>query len=239
LNPFVTYSSLNTIQEGNPNLRPYFSNNLQLEYLLNRKYTLTVGYQNTNNAITDNITNIGDVIISRDENISDSENAFMSLYVPVKLTNWWEINTNVTLRYRTIDIHGTAALNRSKFTQYLRASSKFNLPRKYFVEVSGFYKSSDFYGIYDQQSVGKLDLNVKKSFLKDRLTTSFELQDPFHLYRPRYEINTPEFTRNVIRNRLDFVRYIGVFFTYNFSGGKKQNNKEDVDAAGNEARGRL
>lgn len=239
LNPFVTYISLNSIQEGNPNLRPYFSNNLQLEYLLNRKYSLTVGYQNTNNAITENLTNIGDVIISRDENINDNKNVFTSLYIPIKLTNWWEINTNVTLRYRTIDIHGTVALNRSKFTQYLRTASKFNLPRKYFVEVSGFYKSNDFYGIYDQQRVGKLDINIKKSFLNDRLTSSFELQDPFHLYKPRYEINTSEFTRNVLRNRLDFVRYIGVFFTYNFSSGKKQDNKENVDAAGNEARGRL
>jgi len=157
-------------------------------------------------------------------------------------------NHSLTLSYnRTIDrpgfrqlnIHGTEALNRSKFIQYVRTASKFNLPRKYFVEVSGFYKTSDFYGIYDQQRVGKLDINIKKSFLSDRLTSSFELQDPFHLYKPRYEINTAEFTRNVLRNRLDFVRYIGVFFTYNFSSGKKQDSKENVDAAGNEARGRL
>lgn len=239
LNPFITYTSLNTIQEGNPNLLPYFSNNFQLEYLLNRKYTLTVGYQNTKNAITDNITNVGDVIISKDENISDNDNAFMSVYIPVKLTNWWEINTNATLRYRTMDVDGTVNIHRSKFTQNLWATSKFSLPGKYYVEVSGFYNSSDFYGIYNRFNYGKMDVNIKKSFLKDRLTSSIELQDPFHLYKPRHEINTPEFIRNVVRNRIDFVRYIGVFFTYNFSSGKKQNSKENIDAAGNEARRRL
>jgi len=239
LNPFVVYTNLNFIQQGNPNLRPYFSNNLQLEYLLKSKYSLTVGYQNTNNAIATNVTNIGDVIISKDENINDNNNVFMSGYIPVQITKWWEFNTNVTLRYRTIDIQTTPLVHRSKFSQIVWATSKFNLPGKYFVEVSGSFNRNSFYDIYDQFNVGKLDMAIKKSFFNDRFTTRIELQDPFHLYKPQYEINTPELRRNVLRNRLDWSRSVGVFFSYNFSRGKKQSNKENIDAAGNEARGRL
>jgi len=54
-----------------------------------------------------------------------------------------------------------------------------------------------------------------------------------------YVINTTEFTRKVVRARLDFIRYAGIFLTYNFSGGKKQTNRENIDAGANEARGRL
>lgn len=239
LNPFISYTSPNTIWEGNPNLLPYYSNNLQLEYLLKNKYTFTVGYQNTANASALKVTNRGDTIISRDENISDNSSPFLSLYIPVKITPWWEFNTNATLRYRTINIHDNTLIHRSKFTQNIWATNKFNLPRKYFLEISGIYNSPDFRDIYDQFSVAKLDVTIRKNFLKDRLTTSIELQDPFHLYKPRYEINTPAFTRNVLRSKLDYTRYIGIFFTYNFSSGRKQSNKEQVDAAGNEARGRL
>jgi len=239
LNPFVSYTSLNYIQQGNPNLRPYYSNNLQLEYLLKNKYSLTVGYQRTNDGIASNVTNIADVIISKDENISDDANAFMSFYIPLKLTSWWEFNTNATLRYTTIDIQTAPPVHRSKLSQNIWASSKFNLPGKYFLEVSGVYNRNSFSGIYDQSNIAKMDIAVKKSFFKDRLTSRIELQDPFHLYKPGYEINTTGLRRNVLRDRLDWSRYTGIWLTYNFSSGKKKSNKENVDAAGDEARGRL
>jgi hypothetical protein len=239
LNPFVTYTNLNSIQEGNANLQPYFSNNLQLEYLLKNKYTLTVGYQNTNDGIAGDISNRGETIVYRDENISDEANIFSSLYIPIKLTKWWEFNTNATVRYRTIDVKGSINIHRAKLTQNLWATSKFNLPGKYFVEVSGFFNSNGFYGIYDSYRSGKIDVAVKKSFFKNRLTSSLEFQDPFYLYKPKNVINTENFTRTVVRKQLDFVRSIGLFLTYNFSSGKKQNNKENVNSAGNEARSRL
>lgn len=239
LNPFITYTNLNNIWEGNPDLRPYFSDNLQLEYLWKNKYSITTGYQNTRNAIATNVTNVGDLIISKDENISDNNNVFMSVYIPLKLTNWWEFNTNATLRYTTIDIQSTPAVHRSKLSQNVWASSKFNLPGNYFMEISGSFSRNSFYGIYDQFNVAKMDLSVKKSFFGDRLTARLELQDPFHLYKPHYEINTPEFRRNVIRNKVDWARYAGIWLTYNFSKGKKKNNKDNIDAGGNEARGRL
>ncbi|SEW34318.1 outer membrane beta-barrel family protein [Chitinophaga arvensicola] len=239
LNPFITYTSPNTVWEGNPNLLPYYSNNVQLEYLLKNKYSFTAGYQNTANAISTKVTNKGDMIISRDENMNDNSNVFLSMYIPLKITRWWEFNTNTTLRYRTIDVYGNPEVHRSKFTQNIWGTNKFSLPNKYFLEISGNYSSADFHDIYDQFGVGKVDLAIRKNFLKDRLTAIVELQDPFHLYQPGYEVNTPEFTRNVIRRRLDYTRYVGIFITYNFSSGRKQSNKEQVDAAGNEARRRL
>lgn len=239
LNPFTSFTSLNNIQQGNPNLLPYYSNNVQLEYLLKNKYSLTVGYQNTEKGIASKVTNVGDVIISKDENISNNDNVFMSLYIPVKLTKWWEFSTNATLRYTTIDVRTTPVVHRSKFSQNIWASSKFNLPRKYFIEVSGSYNRNNFSGIYDANNSGKLDVTIKKSFFNDRLTSTIEIQDPFHLYKPGYVINTADFTRKVVRNRLAWSRYVGIWLTYNFSSGKKQTNRENIDTGGNEARGRL
>lgn len=239
LNPFTSVTSPNSIQEGNPNLLPYYSNNVQLEYLLKNKYTLTVGYQNTEKGITTNVRNVGDVIISKDENISNSNNVFMAFYIPIKLTDWWAINTNITLRNTTIDIKTTPAVYRSKFSQNLWASSKFNLPGAYFVEVSGFYNRNNFYGIYDAYNEGRIDVAIKKSFFNDCLTSRIELTDPFHLCKPGYEINTLSFTRNVVRSRLDYIRSIGIWLTYSFSSGKRQSNREKIDAGGNDARRRL
>ncbi|TDQ08660.1 outer membrane beta-barrel family protein [Pedobacter metabolipauper] len=239
LNPFISYANINTVESGNPDLVPYFSNNLQFEYLLKNRYSFTLGYQNTENGIAANVTNLGDVIVSKNENISDNNNVFTSFYIPVKLTKWWEFNTNTTLRYRTLDVQGSLGLHREKFIYNMWAANKFTLPGKYYIEVSGNYISSSFRDLYDQFNEKSINILVKKSFFKDRLNLTSEIWDPFHLYKPRYEINTPEFSRNVLRNKVDYARYIGLSINYNFSSGKKQSNTENVDAAGNEARRRL
>jgi hypothetical protein len=210
-----------------------------LEYLWKNKYSLTVGYQNTEKGIASKVTNVGDLIITKDENISDNNNVFMSLYIPVKLTKWWEFNTNATLRYTTIDVQTVPVVHRSKFSQYIWVSNKFNLPGKYFIEVSSQYGRNNFSGIYDATNSGKLDVTIKKSFFNDRLMSRIELQDPFHLFKPGSIINTTDFTRKVVRNRLAWSRYVGIYLTYNFSSGKKQTNRENIDNGGNEARGRL
>lgn len=239
LNPFTSYTSHNNIREGNPNLLPYFSNNIQIEYLLKNKSSFTAGYQNTSGAIASNIWNDGDIIISKDENISNSHNLFVSFYIPVKITSWWEFNTNLTLRNTTMDIQATPAIKRSKFSQNLWASSMFTLPAKYYVEVTGFYNGNQFWGIYDAHNTGRIDINMKKSFLKDRLTARVELVDPFNIFRWGYNINTGDLVRDVVRKKVAWNRSAGIGITYNFSGGKKQTGRENIDAGGNEVRRRL
>lgn len=239
LNPFTFYNSANNIQEGNPNLSPYFSNNIQLEYLLKSKYSFTFGFQNTQNGIATRINNIDELVISRDENISDNHNFFLSAYIPIKITKWWEFNINTTLRNTQIDVASSPEVHRSKFSQNLWATNRINLPNKYFLEISGFYNRNGFYDFYDAHNIGKIDIYVKKSFFKDKLTTRLEIGDPFHMFKPGQDIITPTLVRNVYRNKIDFSRYVGVWFNYSFSTGKKSTNREYIDAGGNEVRGRL
>ncbi|WP_159632954.1 hypothetical protein [Sphingobacterium composti Ten et al. 2007 non Yoo et al. 2007] len=80
---------------------------------------------------------------------------------------------------------------------------------------------------------------VRNNHLKDKLSARFEIQDPLHLYKPGQTIVTDSFSRNVNRNRLDFARYFGLWLTYNISSGKKDTRRENIDAGGDEVRGRL
>lgn len=52
-----------------------------------------------------------------------------------------------------------------------------------------------------------------------------------------WNVNETDFARKVRRRMA--TRYISIGLTYNFSGGKKQTNRENVEAAGSDARGRL
>ncbi|MGJ1534810.1 outer membrane beta-barrel family protein [Sphingobacterium multivorum] len=239
LNPFTFYTGQNLIQEGNPNLLPYFSHNAQLEYVLKNRYSFTFGYQKTSDGIATKISNQGDIIISRSENISNNSNVFLTSYVPIKLTNWWDFNINVTLRNTNIDVYSDPEIHRSKFSQSLWAVNRISLPNKYYLEVGGFYNRNNFSGIYDEIAVGKIDVAVQKSFFKDKLNARVELMDPFFLHKTGFIIDNEQLYRKSIRNRIDYARSAGIFLTYNFSSGKKQTNRENVDIGGNETRGRL
>lgn len=80
-------------------------------------------------------------------------------------------------------------------------------------------------------------MNIKKSFFKDKLTAMLSLGDPFNLYRIGWNVNETDFTRQI--HRRIATRYISIGLTYNFSSGKKQTDRENVEAAGSDARGRL
>ena len=206
---------------------------------MNGKYSFTFGHQKTNNGIATNIVNRGDVIISRVENIINENNFFFSIYIPFKLTTWWELNVNSTIRSTSLNVRTNPEIHRSKLSQFASASSKFNLPNGYLFEISGFYSGNSFDGFFDAHDVGKLDLFVKKSFFNDRLGMSLEIYDPFHLYKPGRNINTATLSRDISRTKIDFSRYIGVWLSYNFSVGKKSSNRENIERGGNEVKQRL
>ena len=237
LNPFVDVSNPYYIERGNPFLLPYFTNSIEMEYLLKNKYSFTAGYQNTQKAINTVYKIEGPVVISTDENINNNKNVFLSLSLPFKITKWWELSSSLTARYTTIEIKEQPVRKISKLSQDVSVTNRINLPAKYFLEISGFYSRNSFFGIYGLNPQGRIDINMKKSFLKDKLTALLSLGDPFNLYKIGWNVNENDFTRQVRRKIA--TRYISIGLTYNFSGGKKQTDRENVEAAGSEARGRL
>lgn len=237
LNPFVDVSNPYYIERGNPFLLPYFTNSIEVEYFLKNKYSFTVGYQNTQKAINTVYQHDGPVIISTDENINNNSNVFLTMNIPVKITKWWEVSSSLTTRYTTIEIKEEPVRKISKLSQEVWVSNRINFLKGYFLEISGIYAKNTFIGIYDLNPQGRIDINIKKSFLKDKLTAMLNLGDPFNLYKIGWNVNENDFTRQV-RRRIA-TRYISIGLTYNFSSGKKQTDRENVEAAGSDARGRL
>jgi hypothetical protein len=234
LNPFVDISNPYYIEKGNPFLRPYFSVSTELEYLFKNKYSFTGGFQRTVSAINTVYRNDGTVIIATDENVSNNSNVFLTINAPFRIASWWELSTSVTIRKTAIE---TPTRRSDKLSQDIWISSRFNLPHKYFMEITGLYGRNNFLGIYDLKPQGRIDINLKKPFMKEKLTALLNIGDPFDLYRIGWNVNETNFTRDV--KRTIATRYINIGLTYNFSIGKKHPVRENIDAGGNDARNRL
>ncbi|WP_212004679.1 TonB-dependent receptor [Chitinophaga sp. HK235] len=237
LNPFEDVEDPYFLTRGNPLLVPYFSNSMELAYLLKSKYNFTLYYKSTDNIINNVYRAEGRLIVSTYDNINDERVLGLSVSAPVRLTKWWEISAFASLSYNQIRVRATPATTYRKWTTYIWGSSKFTLPHNFFIEVSGNDLINAFYGIYDLDEQGVINMSFKKTFLEDKLTVTLTANDPFNIKRVGFEIHEQTFDRYV-KNILP-VRSVGIGVSYNFSGGKKKVSKEQVDAANQDEINRL
>ncbi|NIG55008.1 outer membrane beta-barrel family protein [Chitinophaga sp. Cy-1792] len=237
LNPFEDIQNPFYIEKGNPALLPYYSNALQLSYLLHSTYNFTLGYKHTSKAINQVYHNYDAVIISTYDNVNNADDIFVSVSIPIHVAKWWDISSSATLRYVKLAINEGGYIAKDKFSQDGWISNRFKLPAGFYAELVGRYGRNKFLGIYDWKPQGSIDLNFKKSLLHDKFTATLNFADPFNLKRIGWEANEVAFTRNVT-NRIP-TRYFSIGLSYNLSKGKKEANRENVQRNDNDEVDRL
>lgn len=102
LNPFRTIYSPYSFAEGNPNLKPSYSYNYELEYAYKDLAITTLYYRNS----TDEINQI--VVVNPSENTqnwipynyADSQSFGISENLNFKLFKWWKVNGAIDLFYK-------------------------------------------------------------------------------------------------------------------------------------------
>ena len=97
LSPFRQQLSDYMFMEGNPKLKPSYTNDYTLTWVLFRKYTLTLGAQEVKDAfsiIVDTDPSDSNIQIARQSNMPKRMNYNASLSIPAQITKWW-INANL------------------------------------------------------------------------------------------------------------------------------------------------
>lgn len=237
LNPFEDVEDPYFLSRGNPRLVPYYTHSFEASYLLLSKYTFTAFYKRTNNIINNIYQTEGRQVISTYDNINDESNLGFSVNLPVQITKWWELTAYASITKNNIAVNESPIREYEKWTTYVWGSSRFTLPKGFFLELSGNYIVNAFYGIYDLRPQGVINLSIKKSVLKDHLTFTFNANDPFDLKRIGIDIKDPGFDR-YITNVLP-VRSLSIGVSYNFSKGRRSAQRENVDAANKDEINRL
>lgn len=151
--PNTDYSDIFNYQTGNPNLKPEFTNSLELTYQKtygekNNTFLATLFGKQTNNLISRYLYK-GKLGESSDSaNISTWVNANRSYAAGVELvfrntvSKWWEINYNVNVYYSKIDgsdISADLANERTSYT--VKLNNSFRLGKGWSMQLSGDYNS--------------------------------------------------------------------------------------------------
>lgn len=239
LNPFIFYLDPYTWAQGNPLLRPQYTNSFEITQTLKNSYNLVLNYANTKDMIGEvpeqNLDSLTTVFQQR--NISRNESMSATLVAPVKISQKWEISNNLTLAYlknKTV-LNEIAYTNNQSFLT-VQLNNNILLPKKIKLEVNGSYRGKIAYGLYQIGETWGIDAGVKRSFLQDKLDVSLNVMDIFRTRRQNGSANIDGNT-NAFR-QYHYTQGVRLNFRYRFSKGEKfetknrNGNLEELNRAG-------
>jgi len=181
LNPFAFYMDPYAVDQGNPYLKPQFTDNFEIGYS-HKEVSFSLNYSDTKDLITqisqqDEVTRIVSVIR---QNLGRAQNYAANLYFPIKVAKWWNMQNNASLYYNKFsdgNLEG-AAYSAGKLAYNFNTSQTFILPNNFTVEVSFWYNSPKVYGV-EQTTIPQYALNagIQKSMLNKKLKLRLNMDD--------------------------------------------------------------
>jgi iron complex outermembrane recepter protein len=234
LNPFLYFLDPYTFEQGNELLLPQFTDALELSHTFMDAITTTINYSRTNGVMTQILqqNNALKLTYVTKYNIGYVDNLGISFSVPVPITKWWFSNTYFNLYNNhyvgdipktTIDANGNSntiyqRLDARATTYQLNMTHQFTLPKKFSLELSGYYQSPFIEGQLVGKPMGQVSFGVQKKVLKDKATIKLNVNDIFW---------TNQFRGSFVFNDIDVrianqweSRTARMTFTYRFGNNK-------------------
>lgn len=234
LNPFLFFLDPYTYSKGNELLQPQFTNAFEVSHTFKDAITTTVNFSRTNGVMTD-ILEQNNALKTTNQtkiNIGYVENMGIAFSVPVPITKWWFSNTyfNLYNNHYVGDIPKTVIASDGTSSTILqpldaRATSyqanmthQFTLPKKFSLELSGWYMSPFIEGQMSGRPMGAMSFGIQKKLMNDKATVKLNVNDVFWSNR---------FNGSFIFNDIDVQvvnkwesRVIRLNFSYRFGNSK-------------------
>ncbi len=239
LNPFIFYLDPYSWSEGNPGLRPQYTNSFQVTQTLKRNYSLMLGYSLTKDFFAEvpeqdpehNTT------IYQERNIDRAEDLSATLIAPVRISGSWDVSNNLVagLQKNRIILQDREMKNNLLF---FTAQSAHNilLPHGFQFQATAAYSSPSTYGVYRFEPQWWMDAGLKKALFHKKLDLLIGATD---IFRTREVRGDASYNGNVFNYVNYFMaRSVKVNLRYTFQHGqtfRSRNQKislEELNRAG-------
>ena len=152
--PFIDYTDSLNLSIGNPDLKPEFTNLIEVgysnQYKAGNSFFASIYGRNTNDLITrytyrtsnpDSLKN-NDVLFTSFANATRSYTFGLELTGKNKIAKWWDITTNFNFFNSTIEASNlTGTGDNSQFSWFGKINNSFKLPKKYSIQLTGDYQA--------------------------------------------------------------------------------------------------
>lgn len=206
LAPFILFQTPNSYVAGNDKLQPSTDDILKLEYKF-KTFLISLTNSIEHMAISSYQPGIDlerNIQFLTSKNLDKVGTWSLILSVPVKLTNWWTVQNNLSGNSQNIRTeYDGANLDLSRESFSINTSNNFNITDRITAEFSGFYDSASFAGISKSNSFSSFSAGLQLKSKNEKSTFSLNLSDIFKGYRwyreayyPELNINSTDFFTN-------------------------------------------
>lgn len=183
LNPFQFFLDPLTFQQGNPNLRPQFTNSFQVTHVFKGMFSTTLGYSRINDVIADQIPKQiaeENKTYVTTENLDHQDSYNVTFSIPVTIKKWWTMQNNISAFYnRYRSFYYGADLDLGQFGATVFVTNNFTLPKGYTAELGGFWNSPTQYNILQAKAQGQINVGFAKSLWNRKASLRLNVQDIF------------------------------------------------------------
>ncbi len=235
MNPFVHFLDRYTFEQGNPNISPQFSHNIELSHTYKGFLTTTLNYTATNSIIQQVLEQndqTNETFIKK-ANIASARQIGLEVTANKSITKWWSGNIYANV----YNNHFTGLVNNENIstgitTFIVQAQQQFKFAKTWTAEVSGFYRSKGLEGVIYIKPMAQLNAGIGKQVLKNKGTIRLNVRDIFAggVFKGYSKYGTVDATfRNVNDSRA-----VSLNFTYRFNKGKLKAGSNKRNGASDE-----
>jgi iron complex outermembrane receptor protein len=221
LNPFINFIDRYTFQQGNPNLRPQFSHNIELSHSFKSFLTTTLNYFTTKDIIQQVLEQITEDTLTyvRRDNIAKQRQFGISVNSNIPVTKWWRSNIYLNVFNNLFEGIVNNVPVEVEFTTFtLNGSQTFTFAKTWSAEINGFFRSAAIEGVIKTKPMGMVAIGVGKQVMKGKGTIRLSLRDLFYTQRFQADSRYGDVDASFQESRDS--RVFNINFNYRFSKGK-------------------
>jgi ferric enterobactin receptor len=234
LNPFIDRSNPSFERTGNPDLRPAFVHDLQLGYSKTKKASVNfgIGYTQFKDLIFGVAVFNPETSVTRTSfgNSGQARLISANLNLNYPISKEWNFSVNMRMAHGKVKgIVNGALITNSGLMYQISASSGYRLPREWRINanLNMYGPSVNLQGT--SNSMVSPSFSVNKDIIKDKLTFSAAVNNPFTKFRKFHtETSGPNFSQ--YNDRRDYFRSFNLTLNYKFGRLKEaiQKNKRSI-----------
>ena len=231
LNPYPRYIDQYLYDVGNPNLKPQFTTNYELNVTYNNIPVLAFGINNTRD-IFSNVTyqdNNTKIAYRTWDNLGKNKEYYAKLIAGIPPGGKYFFYVGALYNYNHYSgFYEGQPLDYKRGSWTFFAFQELKLTKTFTVNMQGFLKTKGLQNLYELNTFGGIFISANKSILKKKANIILSVNDLLRTNQVAFSLQ--QGSVNAQGKRVNDTRRLGITFRYNFGIKPKEENKKSFEA---------